>query len=366
MHLFRTRRVILQTFQGDTNMKNKLAASLVMLVGIATVISVSAGTKDLRNKSVKDDINYQTVNVVVKSIIDQVLVGEDQVDWAYPKFDVNRSSIEQEKIYYTAEGAMKSVPWSKTDKPTVKAFSSYETDRVSPIQGIKVIGGTTAQVDLLSMARYGGKLALEKAQFSHDEYEDRFRAIVTRTSKVQTMDELYSLLIDSQALSIEIAKNEIKKQYDVIACIRRLECGVPTTDQWGNRTMDYQYAERISNYIQTIKRNLVSLEANKFEKIGTTITISNMSPQGFGADDNWNLDFVEAKSGVVIFTPSTINVTAEFFASCNRERLDDLKVDLKKRLKALSGHDSNEEAELQKSFRQGLIAFKNAINGNFH
>jgi hypothetical protein len=315
--------------------------------------------KDLSKKQT-DEVDLAKANSLLQIITNQVLATEDQVKFAYPKFDTQLSNLKNEHLVYGVTSAVTKTQWGSDLALT--ATTEYQTDRVSPLPGIKVNFSAQINTDILAMTRFATQTVLQKGTDFID--DPQHVAILTRASKVSTLADLYQLMLDSQAQAILETQELIKTYHDQVACLDAMTCGDVTVDQWGNRHPDDAAIMGEELMVDELYREQASYESVTitFDQANQQIIALAPAPQGFLATANEGV----LKMVKMVFTTQQVSTNGSLFAAAKIEKLDELHSDLKADLVGVIGNDASTVATVQEAFRNALVDFKKAINLNYN
>jgi hypothetical protein len=357
-------------------MMNKNHVRLMMILGFLTALSVSASPmvpakvavpyalkNTFKQKAVlADEVDLTLSNNLIQAIMDQLTATEDQVEWAKPKFDTELSSLQKERIVYSATAGVKNTPWSSSVPTLLEGRADFNADRTAWIPGIQTKATAKLNTELLSFLRYSAKIAQANVRGPDPAFEAKINELLNRGTQLQDMPAFYNLIVESQKVAIDYLTRQLKKDQDYLDCLYAMTCGSPVIDQWGNRT--YNNAEVMSQSfsIEKKRRMRASYESLVISTNSdqSVITIYAPAPQGFLKAKK---DMPEAKTATAVFSNNQITFETVLFSEVSIADLDKTHKTLVDNLTGLANGDAQSRANVESNYREALVRFKKAMNG---
>ena len=276
-----------------------------------------------------EEVDFRQVNPVMQVLVDNVIRADENVEFAYPQFDVPYSDLSAERLKYDVVGTLKNTPWLKQGRAEVKGTSTYAGMRDLARSGISVKMSATVHTDVMALLRYGAASALKQRHASLPLYDARIDAHLKRLSVVREVSELYDILYSSQELSKEILSHELKI------------------------SGEHPEYERIYKQIEEIQ----------LTKTSTGVQLVSSSIDSLFFDPNSRGSLRMGKVSLEL-KPSDILVENESFYEMTLSKLDQLKSELKTKLIGLQAGDEASKADVQDRLRNALVVFRKTIRGN--
>lgn len=303
-----------------------------------------------------EEVDFRKVNPVLQSIADVVILNDDMVDFAYPRFDPKVSSIEREIIKDDIQGSLENTPWLEGGRADFVATATYRTDRSPDHTGIIVTMGSTVRTDVLAAIRYCAYLALKK-KAPNPKFDERIDAHLKRLAVATSLDKVYDLLISGQILANDILADELSKAIERLRCLESGQCGVPGLDlaqqlAWAKK--------RIADWNLALSGNQkIQFETKKIQDQITELRITHPNIYDFSQQAQ---DLIAGK-GALTMTSESVSANAEAFFKQTSAELDKLKADLKTRMLGVQNGNLEDKDHIQRQFRSALIEFKRVIRG---
>ena len=171
--------------------------SIGIKVGLFTLLSQSPAFA-------QKEVDFKKLGLIADALVSTTVQGDDQIAYAYPKFDLGLSSLAQDRIVYSLRGEVKNTQWKSN--VSVLGTTDYRIDRTPNHQGGVIQFSTDKTTDVLAMIRFAAKRTLEKAQ-ALTRNSEIVRAL-QKAGEVATMRDLYEALLTAQQASL----NEINRQ----------------------------------------------------------------------------------------------------------------------------------------------------------
>lgn len=303
-------------------------------------------------------IDFKLVNPVLQAITDAVILNDEMVDFANPKFDEKFSDMKAEKLKFDLVGSMKDTPWLDGGKASVRGTSSYWAERGART-GIGASLETQVDTDVLALVRYSAYIALRKSAGYSPKFESRIIGHLKRLYVVTSLDEVYVLLTSAQKLMDEIQTDRIESDRKYLKCIQEGQCaykGVPIEEQVKQQQ---EYIDAGIRFRDAF--NKTKIEAIKENGHVKRIELSTEDGSGFG-NGRRKLDVSPGKVHGYL-TETSVGGKADGFVELSLERLNSVKATYETRLRG--HHEGNPEAraDTQENFRNALIAFKQVLRG---
>lgn len=284
-----------------------------------------------------DIIQYDRVNPVMQVIAEALTKADDMVLYARPEFDEKFCDLNAERIRYSLNAEIKDSPWLPGTKTVITASSKVIVDRKAEHPGINIESIGEVQSDTLAMVRHAASLALPKLTSLDPKFEARIRSQIERAARVNSLNDLYDLLVDGKNLSADVV-----------------------TDQLLHHTSASN--EGLESVLEAIQKG----EITKLPATGAVkkIVVVNHFAFHFLQQHEWVSETVQiplwfkAKTGILEIQATGLKVVGEVFSEQQTKDLDKTKRDLQKRLLGLQSGDLDEKERTFRLFRDALFKFK--------
>lgn len=329
---------------------------LILFVGAIAIASVGS--------VFADEVDFHTLNPVLQSLADAVIVADDLVDFAYPRFDESFCDIKAEKIKYDLLGSLKNTPWLDGSRADVLATATYIADRTQGHSGIRITTGSTVRTDTLALIRYAAYLGLKKGYFDDPKFGERTKAHLQRLAVATSLDQVYTLALSGQALSKEIANSRVTKEMDYLKCLQSGPCFVPGQMGQDAIKVQLQFIEKVKATLPAYDRVQVVAQREGDHIRQLTISSPDIS-QGMIA---YGPDFARMPKpgrGEIVLDDASVTANLEVFSPVDQAGLDKMKqTDTQKLIKIQNGVTADKD-DAQNLFRDVLVSFKKLIRGDF-
>ncbi|MGK5082505.1 hypothetical protein WDW37_04290 [Bdellovibrionota bacterium FG-1] len=310
-----------------------------------------------------EEVNFHAANPVLQSLVDAVTSADELVDFAYPRFDEAFCDVKAEKLKYDLQGSIKNTPWLDGGHADATASSTYVADRTPGHSGLTMSAKGTVRTDVLAMIRYAGYIALRRTS-DHDIYpkfRERYLAHFKRLAVVTSLEQVQTLLISGQSLAKDMVVYEIQKREDYLHCVETGECPNYEGQIDYEKKMIAQWKNTLPSY------DRVQIEVKKEGDKVRELIVSSPEMSGFiPRDEIDEHDFyIVPGKGRITFSDYQVSAETEAFHKISLANMDRLKGTLMQNLIGVQNGSAGEKDIAQAKFREALIAFKNAIRGEW-
>jgi hypothetical protein len=309
----------------------------------------------------QDPIQFDRVNTAMDIIANAVVFGDNQVDYAKPKFDEKVSDLKAERIKYDLTGSLKNSPWRPGTRSDVVATTTVSADRNPVHMGIVVTSHHNIKTDFLSLYSYGSMVAWKNLKNPRPKFEARIKDALIRGTQVRSLKDVYENLLTGKQLSVEITQSHVDDAQAWLSCLKAGTCGggsgTPLEEQ-------IRWAEK--------RLNAASLQHKSFDKIQIIpvpsvddvqkIVLKSTSPEGFLAESG--NDGAMATLVTATIDNNQIDTEIDGFVARSKDRLDRLHAKLETRLIGLQTGEAKSKDKTFNDFSAALAGFKDVINGD--
>jgi hypothetical protein len=313
-----------------------------------------------------DDIDFAQVNPVLQTLANEVLVGDDQMEWVYPTFDTTFSSMQTERLKYDVHASMTNTKWAQSSHTTIDDWVKLVADRDPAHLGIGFSSASTVKLDTLAFARYAGLVSLRESCCHNPNFQDRIVGNLQRLSTVGSLDDLYLLLYSGNQLAMDIVAAHVAEETQGLNCLKAHTCGADPTFG-GNPSWEQQeaWAQREIDQWQTL--------LNAYKSIQLTTTVANGKVTAIHVSFPNGVQFlsrieavIQPGAGQINILADAMNATVDGFSPLQQADMDRLKKGLNDTLVGATSGSTADQNAVQASYRQALIDFKKTINGQRH
>jgi hypothetical protein len=322
----------------------------VSAFGLATVGSVYAAERS-------SEIDFKAANPVMQALLDAVTLGDDIIDYAYPKFDESVSSLKEDRIKYDFHGSCKNTPWKEGGRADVTATSTYVAERNPQDPGVRVTGAANIRTDVLALIRHAAYIALKKSCCHDPAYAARIEAHLKRLAVAQSLQEVNDLFLSGQLLTQEIVQSQVAEHEAYLECLVSGPCA-------GNAGQIEYQRKKVAHF----KGMLEGYKQARIEaaSVGGKITqLTVTSPDANLFFEHGRFDVFPQKLRLVLGTEA-LSASGEVFARMTMEKLNKLHADLGRRINGAIAANPEDVDYVQAQYRWALVEFKKFIRGEIH